>query len=173
MNGKKGHNFYDLAEGNILSMAYDHAVGNRFVLTAFSSWASSLHLVLCYAHSMPASNDVHVAVIDRQKLEGEVLIWNDLHLLGWGEAEYLAHGRVKGPGYIAVPFKKLVECGLYDIFPELQSLPRMRLQFGVELRKDMFRKVPVNIQPTETTVARNIAALFGDLALPVAIPLLC
>ncbi|KAI1517762.1 hypothetical protein Ptr86124_003063 [Pyrenophora tritici-repentis] len=118
MNGQNGHRFYEMSEREIFTMADDHFFG-RENITEFSSWAASLHVVLYYAQSMPAEHNVHIAVLDRHQLGGEVLIWHALVLVDVFENEYLAHGCVGGSGYTAVPFEQIIECGLGVIFQEL------------------------------------------------------
>jgi hypothetical protein len=74
MNGSHGHRFYDMAERDAWNMVDRHYCMSPTVRTEFSSWASSLQLVLCYARSMPAGSNAHVAVVDRERLDSEVLI---------------------------------------------------------------------------------------------------
>ncbi|KAI5373287.1 hypothetical protein J4E82_008044 [Alternaria postmessia] len=160
MNGDKGSSVYE-------------------VLTEFSSWAASLHAVLCYARDTRADWNPHVAVIDRTRLEGEVLVWWVPDLLGAkkGDVEYLAHGCIRGRGYTAVPFEQLVTNGLYSLFPELEAWKKNHtngMPFGRKLRKRMFdRAPPVDISTEDIATAKKIGTLFGELALPVMAALLC
>jgi hypothetical protein len=72
---------------------------------------------------MPADSNAHVAVLDHENLDGEVLIWWVPHLIRnvRGDHEYLAHGIVRGSGYTAVPLREMTDRGLYDDFPELRT----------------------------------------------------
>ena len=171
MGGRKGHEFYEMTEKEISSMARTHYHGSKIVPTEFSSWASSLHLVLYYAKSMPPEKNVHIAVLDSKILEPEVLVWHVPQLLGFGLHEYLAHGIVKSNGYTAVSFKDLVGHGLYDVFPELESLRLHWGKSGCRLRGEMFLDMPTDI--AETAAIRRIGHLFGHLSLPVVIALAC
>ncbi|CAN9480184.1 unnamed protein product [Alternaria alternata] len=160
INGNKGSSVYGKTEKEI-------------------SWAASLHAVLCYARDTRADWDPHVAVIDRRRLEGEVLVWWVPDLLGakQGDIEYLAHGCIRGRGYTAVPFEQLVTNGLYSLFPELEAWKKNRtngMPFGRKLRKRMFdRAPPVDISTEDIATAKKIGTLFGELALPVMAALLC
>lgn len=174
MNGQKARGFYDMSEDEIRQMVWAHLRVEESVITEFSSWAASLHLFLCYAQSMPAQYNVHIAVLDRQLLDDEVLIWHVPHLVGQFEDEYLAHDCIGGKGYTAIPFKKLVDHGLYNIFPELQSYKASsKYAMGRELRYAMFKRPAVKTWDCEIVVARDIGALFGKLSLPIMVALLC
>ncbi|KAB2104388.1 hypothetical protein AG0111_0g7903 [Alternaria gaisen] len=179
MNGNKGSSVYGKTEKEMYKMAKDHFDDNKEVLTEFSSWAASLHAVLCYARDTRAEWNPHVAVIDRTRLEGEVLVWWVPDLLGakQGDIEYLAHGCIWGRGYTAVPFEQLVTNGLYNLFPELEAWKKNRtngMPFGRKLRKRMFdRAPPVVISTEDIATAKKIGILFGELALPVMAALLC
>jgi hypothetical protein len=179
MNGNKGSSVYGKTEKEMYSMVKDHFDGNSELLTEFSSWAASLHAVLCFARDIRADWNPHVAVIDRTRLEGEVLVWWVPDLLGakQGDIKYLAHGCIRGRGYTAVPFEQLVTSGLYDLFPELEAWKKNRtkgMTFGRKLRKRMFdRAPPVVISTEDIATAKKIDILFGELALPVMAALLC
>ncbi|CAN9457568.1 unnamed protein product, partial [Alternaria alternata] len=179
MNGDKGSSVYGKTEKEMCKMVNDHFDDNKEVLTEFSSWAASLHAVLCYARDTRADWNPHVAVIDRTRLEGEVLVWWVPDLLGAkkGDVEYLAHGCIRGRGYTAVPFEQLVTNGLYSLFPELEAWKKNRtngMPFGRKLRKRMFdRAPPVDISTEDIATAKKIGTLFGELALPVMAALLC
>jgi hypothetical protein len=87
--------FYEIPEDALYRMASDYYSTCFNVATGFSSWATSLHLVPCYAKYLNGkymTDTVHVAVIDTHVL----------HLLGNGNHEYLAFGRIRGNGYRAV-----------------------------------------------------------------------
>jgi len=169
MNGQTGHQFYEMPESKIFTMTRHHVHGNRLVATEFSSWAASLHVVLCYAQSMRPEHNPHIAVLDRQQLDGEVLIWHVPDLVDMFEIEYLAHGYVKGSGYTAVPLKQLIEHGIYNIFPELSKADGM----GHDLRTTMFSEPAIVTTDYEIAIAREIGALFNKLSLPIMIALLC
>ncbi|KAF7672903.1 hypothetical protein GT037_008854 [Alternaria burnsii] len=152
MNGNKGSSVYGKTEKEMYKMVKDHFDDNKEVLTEFSSWAASLHAVLCFARDTCAGWNPHVAVIDRTRLEGEVLVWWVPDLLGakQGDIEYLAHGCIRGRGYTAVPFEQLVINGLYNLFPELEAW-----------KKNRTKSMPFG------------RILFGELALPVMVALRC
>jgi hypothetical protein len=181
MRGRQGHTFYDMPDYDIYHMAKMHFHMYHEPLSELSSWAFSLHLVLCYAKSMPDSKNAHIAVMDRQQLDGNVLIWHAPHLLGtpgkgvheYMVHEYMVHGCVRGKGYTAVPFAKLVEQGLYTIFPELRTVPVATVAepyFGYVLRNSMFADLPVDFTKDDITATKKLAALFGEpLSLPVKI----
>ena len=179
MNGRQVTGFYEKPEKQLHAMAHAHFLADQDVLTEFSSWAASLHTVLCYAYTCSLEyGDVHVAVLDREKLDGEVRIWWVPHLLDpeehRGEHEYLAHGFIRGPGYAAVPFKNLMVGGLCPtVFPELSDWGTGKIpDFGDGLRYKMFNDELVGYYDYQTERIRHIGSLFGDLALPVMLALL-
>jgi hypothetical protein len=109
-------------EGDIRSMAELHYRGSPHVVSGFSSWASSLHPVLSHAHSRMNCGNTHIAIMDTEELDDDVHVWHVPNLLGpgWGSHEYLAYGRIRGPGYRAVPLDLLINHALLEqIFPEL------------------------------------------------------
>ncbi|CAI9633424.1 unnamed protein product [Alternaria burnsii] len=179
MDGNKGSSVYGKTEKEMHKIVKDHFDDNKEVLTEFSSWAASLHAVLCFARDTCAGWNPHVAVIDRTRLEGEVLVWWVPDLLGakQGDLEYLAHGCIRGRGYTAVPFEQLVTNGLYNLFPELEAWKKNRtksMPFGRKLRKKMFdRAPPIDVSTEDIAIAKKIGFLFGELALPVMAALLC
>jgi hypothetical protein len=63
-------------------MALNHYHGRSVTRSEFSSWAASLHLVLCFAKVKWADSGetAHVAVMDTLNLESEVLVWHVPHL---------------------------------------------------------------------------------------------
>jgi len=179
MNGRQVTGFYEKPEKELHAMAHAHFCADENVLTEFSSWAASLHTVLCYAYTCSLEyRDVHVAVLDRERLDEEVRIWWGPHLLDpeelRGEHEYLAHGCIRGPGYTAVPFKNLMVNELCTaIFPELTEWETGEsLNFGDGLRDEMFQEKLVGYYDYQTERIRRIGKLFGDLALPVMLALL-
>ncbi|KAI4645644.1 uncharacterized protein J4E79_010822 [Alternaria viburni] len=179
MNGRQVTGFYKRQEKELHAMAQAHFSADEDVLTEFSSWAASLHTVLCYAYTCSLEySDVHVAVIDREKLDGEVRIWWVPHLLDpgeyHGEHEYLAHGCIRGEGYKAVPFRNLMDGGLCPtVFPELTGWGKGRSpDFGDGLRDKMFGEELVGYYDYQTERIKQIGKLFGDLALPVMLALL-
>ncbi|KAI4680764.1 uncharacterized protein J4E84_007904 [Alternaria hordeiaustralica] len=178
MNGRQVTGFYKKQEKELHAMVQAHFSADEDVLTGFSSWAASLHTVLCYAYTCSLEyEDVHVAVLDRERLDGEVRIWWVPDLLDpgeyHGEHEYLAHGCIRGPGYTAVPFEDLMvgELGT-AIFPELTEWKDGDLNFGDDLRDKMFQEVLVGYYNYQTERIRRIGKLFGGLALPVMLALL-
>jgi hypothetical protein len=165
--------FYSMPEDEARTMATNHYHGKRAPLTGFSSWAASLHLVLCYAdYERSGDRDAHIAIMDTQDLEGEVLVWHVPHLLnGVGEHEYLAYGCIRGRGYKAVPYNALLGKNLKELFPEVKTISSMD-HFGHKLRAQMFAKDAMPISDTEFEITRRIASLFGPLFLPIATAIL-
>jgi hypothetical protein len=118
---KKSVDFYGIKEDLLHQLALQHFEHSGEVITGFSSWAASLHLVLCYAKSMDPRTNPNVAVIDTHELDTEVLVWQCSHLLGKGyHEEYLAWGCIRGRGYKAVSLKELEALGIFDIFSVLR-----------------------------------------------------
>lgn len=117
LGNKNSRSFYDTPESDLRMMAAKH-YGGVPTESAFSSWAASLHLVLCYAKSMPADHDPHVAMMDIKSLSTQVLAWHCPHLLPIGDHEYLVYRPIRGQGYRAVSFKTLEENGILKLFPE-------------------------------------------------------
>ncbi|KZM22852.1 hypothetical protein ST47_g6005 [Ascochyta rabiei] len=168
--------FYKTPERDLGRMANAHYVGRHVPLSPFSSWAASLHLVLCYASSL---DDVaYVAVMDTQMLDGEVLVWHVPHLMSGAKHEYLAHGVIKGSGYVAVPLQAMAQTGLLNVFTELarrklyiEAPPAF--SFGMELRQHMFEQKYGRPAAEILHKTRVISDLFGELWFPVATALLC
>jgi hypothetical protein len=160
--------FYQYSEKDLFVLADTLYAGRRNPPSVFSSWAASLHLVLCYAKSISTTGGIaYVAVIDTKLLEPEVLVWHVLHLLDYGNEEYLAFGIIRDEGYKAVQLQELEQHGLLSIF---QELPRA-VAFGDGLRHSMFQQLPAEIGG-ERNVIMALAPRFGNLALPVAIALM-
>ncbi|KAF2732678.1 hypothetical protein EJ04DRAFT_578210 [Polyplosphaeria fusca] len=166
------HSLYSLSEYDISQMASAHYSGGFTPLSGFSSWAASLHLVLCYAEYMQHGNHrgVHVAVIDTHHLDGDVLVWHVPHLLNnGGFHEYLAHGKIAGRGYKAVPFKAIRKARLTALFPEISRARQD--SFGYSVRAEMFAQIGKAVEEKEIEAMGAIAALFGHLSAPVAVAL--
>jgi hypothetical protein len=167
---------YEIPEDALYHMASDHYSTCFNVATGFSSWAASLHLVLCYAKYLNGkykTDTAHVAVIDTDNLEDEVLVWHVPHLLGYENHEYLAFGRTRGKGYRAVSLADLDSHGLKKISPELER--RIDGMFGDGLRRSMFAASAelVELDFSHLYIAMLIGSLFGNLAFPVATALAC
>jgi hypothetical protein len=133
---------------------------------------------------MPIADDPHVAVIDTQQLErdGNVKVWQTSHLFRFQElsphltnAEFLAHGPIGGSGYKAVGFLALRQRGLYSMVPGLeQFVPEpCDFQFGFRLRTQTFGSAKKAIDDSDLFTAGNVASMFGELRVPVALALLC
>jgi hypothetical protein len=177
--------FYDHSESYIHSLVGAHINMKSIPLTEFSSWAASLHAVLCYGAYMTQINDgVYISVIDTKQLQ-DVVVFNTAHLIAepykpHRVIEYLAHGRINGWGYKAVSLQEMADAGLPDLFPlevcKLRQPVRERLQTGAsgfKLRQAVFSKRPRLISDRELNAASRVSALFGSLALPVMTALLC
>ncbi|KAF1354084.1 hypothetical protein EJ07DRAFT_134354 [Lizonia empirigonia] len=104
--------FYETPECDLQKMANAHYHQVHYPLSTFSSWAASLHLVLCYA--LVLGKDACVAVMDTQQLHDEVRVWHAPQLLDAPNHEYLAHGIVCGVGLTAVSVEDLRQHGLGD-----------------------------------------------------------
>lgn len=164
-----------MREGKIMDDAMDHFHYSKTVESPFSSWAASLHLVLCYAQSMPAHTDPHVAVMDTQALEGEVLVWHCPDLIGKGDHEFLVYGPIRGPGYRAVSLSTLKRRDILNLFPQLGQINPIEIgfYFGFNCRSHMFdsdeSQYPTRYQ---LCIAEVLAQAFGPLFLPVFLALL-
>ncbi|KAF3042587.1 hypothetical protein E8E11_003927 [Didymella keratinophila] len=153
--------FYSINEDLLHQLALQHFEHRQSVITGFSSWAASLHLVLCYAKSMDPKTNPHVAVIDTHEL---------------GNQEYLAWGCIRGRGYKAVLLKKLEASGVPDIFPSLKDgtyREGITFEFGSVYRSKSFTKAPLPWSPKVYEAAQRVGSLFGHLFLPVYTALLC
>lgn len=97
MNSKK-LDFYAKSEVELCTLAYAHLRGRKWPLTHCTSWAASLHAVLCYAKFLSRKHEsVWVAVIDTQQLP-DVLIFYVKDWVGTADLEYQAYGHIYGPG---------------------------------------------------------------------------
>lgn len=165
--------FYKKKESTLASLAADHFDSSEEIpRSPFSSWAASLHLVLCFAISESVQKlDPYIAVMDRLNLNEEVLVWQVPHLVYDDVCEYLACGSISGPGYTAVSLKHLELNGLFTLVPELQTQLAANDGFGDLLRNRMFEKDPQYMSRSEARIIRNLSSLFGKLSLPVAIAL--
>jgi hypothetical protein len=162
--------FYNTPEDVLARSVYHHVFEeNDGPGTLFSTWFSSLHLVLCYASVMPTEERPHVAVLDRLSPNHEVLVWQAPDLIGHENfaMQYLAYGRITGPGYTAVSLHDLNQHGLKSIFPEL----RPSILGVINLREEMFKDSPSPAKWDELQAIGAIASLFGKLAPPVAVAL--
>lgn len=167
--------FYETPECDLRKMAHAHYFQKKSPLSPFSSWAASLHLVLCYAFAL--GKDACVAVMDTQLLHDEVRVWHAPQLLNVANHEYLAHGIVCGAGLTAVSLEDLLQHGLGDLVPELMERPRspisFRYAFGMELRREIFEELKYGRQTKDLLKIRALADLFGELWFPVATALCC
>jgi hypothetical protein len=164
--------FYEIPESQLCRMAEQHWGWYTRIQTGFSSWAASLHLVLCYAKHMNPQDDPHVAVMDTHELEDEVYVWHVPHLIDRSNDEYLAHGCIRGNGYRAVSLRDLDQNGLRTLFPEATDPSRKTDSFGFSLRSSMFCEGNWSIDDGEWVLIQSIASLFGNLYLPMATALL-
>jgi len=163
---KKRPSFYEMPEAQLYRMASDHYHTAHDVVSGFSSWAASLHLVLCYAMYLKkcSREEVHVAVMDTHDLVDEALVWHVPHLIqGWDD-EYLAFGRIMGEGYRAVKFYDLEQHGILNHLKEIKN--GVSDMFGSNIRADMFEKPTENIWLADVDSFRVIGSLFGKLSFP-------
>lgn len=180
MNGEK-LDFYNKSEAELYSLASGHLHGFTYPLTQCTSWAASLHAVLCYATYLSNRHyPIWVAIIDTSQLPG-VLVFYIADLIGYADLEYQAYGHIHGPGYKAVEFDSFFHAGLLKLFSELDDLsvshqPRLKLEaFGYYLRQKMFHD-SAHLRPIEheeVNAAVSIGYLFKGLGLPVASALIC
>jgi hypothetical protein len=112
--------------------------------------------------------------MDRLQLDGDVLVWHVPHLIDInGNHEYLAHGRISGKGYKAVPFKVLKRHGLDVICPGLEAARQD--SFGYTIRSSAFDDATcrVPLLPPYLKYVREVASLYDHLAIPFATALIC
>ena len=174
-HNKDAPGFYDTPEKELLQMAHDHYNSREGVLSAFSSWSASLHLVLCYASWTGPEEKPHIAVMDTENIEPGVLIWHcpDLDKT-FGVREYLAYGKIRGErGYRAVSLEVLKTRGVLDLFPELEDTECFGDKFGHTLRLDMFEKEAASPSDEDFEIAEELAKKFGPLFFPVYLAMLC
>jgi hypothetical protein len=130
--------FYETPEDALYRMVNDHFETNHGAMAGSSSWAASLHLVLCYTKYIQTTSKtetVHVAVIDTHDLDDDVLVCHIPHLLRTGNHEYLSFDRIRGNIYCAVALKGLEKYGLKSNFIELKH--PIDGMFGHSLRESM------------------------------------
>jgi hypothetical protein len=166
VHGDTRPDFYELLEEFLYQIATDH---RHWVKTpsGFTSWAASLHAVLCYTRWMKHQNlgEPHVAVMDTHDLDDEVLVWHAPHLgIGAINHEYLAFGISMGNGYRPVSLSALECHGIDNILPE-NCGPEI---FGDTFRANMFQAPTTDIWQTDLDAFRVVGSLFGNLAFPVA-----
>jgi hypothetical protein len=142
--------------------------------TEFSTWTASL--AGAFFHAIKLVNEgaeaVHVTVIDTNRLDGGALVWYAPDLLGdtCSVYEYLAHGPVRGAGFQTASWENLLKAHLDKFFDELVA-PTPET-YGQDRRASIFEKPPAKIEGPEIPAARKIAALFGELEVPVTLILL-
>lgn len=176
MHNTLTESFYEQPETRLLSIAKDH-YHRRPTTSFYSSWAASLHMVLCYAWSLPPEWNAHVAVMDTHNLSTEVLVWHCPDIIKYGDHEFLAYGRIHGAGYRAVSVRNLIAGGLFDLIPTLKNIPRRpntQLEFGGIYRLRAFSSNAPPQDPTEDQyrTAGSLAHAFKPLFAPVYIALL-
>jgi hypothetical protein len=154
-------------------MARAHYGNSKHVLSAFSSWAASLHLVLFYARRMKSDRQPHVAVMDTENLKDKALVWHCPDLGPFQNHEYLVYGRIRGAGYRAVSLEDLETHGILKLFPELRDPSHNDSRFGTALRKAMFSRQAAPLTEEVLDIAENLANIYGPLFLPVYVALLC
>ncbi|KAI4940933.1 hypothetical protein J4E91_011110 [Alternaria rosae] len=99
-------------------------------------------------------------MLDRERLEGEVLIFWVPDLLDEkrGDVEYVAHGCIRGRGYTAVPFEQLDFNQLYSLCPQIPRSKENKkkvIDFGHKLRKKMFSSTPVDVSDGNIETAKS------------------
>ncbi|KAF2030898.1 hypothetical protein EK21DRAFT_111565 [Setomelanomma holmii] len=160
--GPTPKSIYEIPESELRQMTILHFARSPGAKSGYSSCASSLHLVLCYAKYLRDNKDdeAHIAVIDTNDLDDEVYVWHVPHLIPRGNHEYLAYGCIRGNGYRAVGLRELERNGLMKNFPELA---RPTSAFGKELRAEMFREADWDVLDDEWFLIQAMASLFGNL----------
>jgi hypothetical protein len=169
-NPERFLDFYEVPENELYQMANSHYVGWHTPLSGFSSWAASLHSVLCYATYLRTST-THVAVMDTHNIKDDVLVWHVPHLISGSNQEYLAYGRIQGPGYRAVSLDALEQHGLLEVFTELRG--GITDAFGDGIRRVMFASAAIRLEERMIKLVKNIGSLFGALSFPVVTALVC
>lgn len=114
--------------------------------------------------------------MDREELDDEVLVWHVPHLLDLnGNHEYLAHGRIRGKGYRAVPLKGLKMMGLTELFPTLEDArtDSLSISASATIRSAAFKGTRVPIEQEHLKWIGQVARLYGPLAFPFATALIC
>jgi hypothetical protein len=166
--------FYSMSENELWRMARGHYGGSKGCPSGFSSWAASLHVVLCYAKSLEYAGKAgtHVAVMDTHDVDDEVLVWHVSHLMAGGNHEYLAFGIIRGTGYRTVSLHDLEQHGLLNVVPEIKNYSHTT-GFGHALRMRMFSKETASMEVPELDLIKTISLLFGNLSFPVATALTC
>ena len=177
MNDRRLPSLYTKMEATVYEMVQSHYLHNSDVLTEFSSWAASIHAVLFLARHAALVHNPQVAMLDRERLEGEVIIfWVPDVLDGKRrDVEYLAHGCIRGRGYTAVPFEQLDFNRLYSLCPQIsrsKENKKKAIDFGHKLRKKMLSSTPVVVSDGDIKTAKRLGLLFGELSVPATVALL-
>ncbi|KAF3942317.1 hypothetical protein ABW19_dt0206389 [Dactylella cylindrospora] len=180
LDGNGHKSLREMGSPQVRNMANGHLRGQRPPKTdptysEFSSWAASLSLVLQYGHNWVHTGGL-ICVLDRYNLPKDTTVYHcpALQMAGMCDGlychEYLVHGPVRGPGFKAVPVKRLVDLGLYTEIPIV--LPASRYWWGQIQKWDWEKSFKAeDINTAKVKRLKKIAAEFGEnftLAMTVA-----
>jgi hypothetical protein len=193
INGKIPHrSIFDIPDQQLKPMIDGHLrwgekwhAGDDMSLvptTEFTSWTVSLPVALHFGRRYgpgtsseeEALTKSHLCIIDTWKLKGkgEFFHVNDLHAANLAPGnypyEYLAHGRIDGPGLKVVPVEKLIKRGLLKFLPDISSHTLQDL-YARDMRQD---KLWGPLTLDDVIKARNIAQEFGEFAEVIALAIL-
>lgn len=155
----------------------------------FSSWSPSLLIVLCIAELIDhRQQSAHICVLDTYKIRNGVYHFPNLIHAGLVTGklrgkpvggftapypeEYLVHGVVSGPAYVALPYDKVRE-DLYKVYPVIRN----NHQWGFNIRCAAFALgyQPVKITDKHVKLLKSIAKGFDrpELVYPLTVYLIC
>jgi len=159
----------DLAQGEIMYMTGNHLIWKDLVADEFLSYTKSPFFFVVHGlrRHHEAQGDVTIQFLDRRMAEtrdgtpAKFYVALDIYTAfdvpkwdGWGDSnniklhprkftqEYLTHGPVLTPNTIfkQASVKKLIEDGLYEIFPEFQA-PEDHKRAGLYTLQVVYRKI--------------------------------
>lgn len=147
-------------------MVNGHLTGKTAMLSEFSSWTASISMVLYLGHekhTLQNHKEAHICVIDTRRLQN-VSIY---HVNSLAKAkiaaknyswEYLAHGKIEGPSFSAIPLARLLELGLHSSIPAINEYGWWTWYIGSN-----WEKRPVTpITEDEVRCIKRIASEFGN-----------
>lgn len=171
-----GHSsVYNMSRRIFTNMVLSHLRTSSHMSTEFSSWASSLALVMGFlarGASSITGHGIHIGVIDTKQLWDSNAIYfvPDLDFLSPGRMacyihQYLAHGVISGLAHRALPREVLMEgLGPHSLSLEL-SYPRIHAEG---------RGNTVGISPEEMRRAKQVGNRYGgEFTLPMCLAYLC
>ncbi|KAI9693415.1 MAG: hypothetical protein M1820_009291 [Bogoriella megaspora] len=170
-------------------MLHAHLHTDFAFTTEFSTWSSSLLYVLCLALNRQhlGREDVHICILDTTLLPPNSAIYPvpaffETRLLygenhWWYSMEYLAHGVIKGAGFMAVPFERLVQRGVVDFLPVGDGSSQELSIYGIVERAERYGadrlEAKALVWQEDIDCAFHVASDFGKrFGLPVLAGLL-